>query len=496
MRTIEDVLSEVRRRLWLQAVIRTATTALAWAAAAALLLILLQAWLPSLTLGWMVGIPVGGWLLAVAWAACQRFTSADAAAVIDGYYGMKDRAVSALQFAAAASADPFKQLQLSDTQLHLRKVRPDDCVPVEAPRAARNAAVLLTVAAVLIAAYVRLGSSPAGAAPALPLATAQADRLRATVLPEIRRLAEQQDDQELDALSEKLESLVRRLDQPDVDQRDLLATLSEMEQALDASRQALELAETEDQLNAVAAAMEPAEALQDAASAIQSGDYAEAAEALQAVDPRELSDKERRAVADNLKKTAESAAEKNAGKVPEAAQQLQQGLEQQDDAQAKQGMGKLAEMAQQQSVREQLDQAMAAQMNRLAESKAQARGNHDGDQPGDSDSRSDKASEQWGSGTAGTPNEGPATELQSQRQREQLEGQQAAGPRETQTVQAEQPEQATEQQAQRAYVKRYQEFRSQAEAVLETESLPWGHRQTVRQYFEQIRPPANQDEGS
>ena len=45
-----------------------------------------------------------------------------------------------------------------------------------------------------------------------------------------------------------------------------------------------------------------------------------------------------------------------------------------------------------------------------------------------------------------------------------------------------------EQSAARAYAQRYQKFRSQAEAVLDTEPLPLGHRETVRQYFENIRP--------
>ncbi|QEG41123.1 hypothetical protein [Roseimaritima ulvae] len=495
MRTIEDILSKVRRRLWLQRVTRVGTIALAAAAALALLMVVLQWWRPSLSPLWALAIPGLAWLGVTGWATTQRFTLTDAALVVDQYYGMKDRAISAWQFANAAADDPLKQLQVSDTLLHLQKVRPADCVPIAAPRVARNTAVLLGVAAVLGAAVVRLGSSSAVAAAPLPIAAAQADHLRTTVLPEIQRLAEQHDNSDLDALSEKLETLIEQLDQPGVDQRDLLAQLSEMQQALEASREALQLEAHEDQLQAVASAMQPAESLQNAAAALQDGDYDQAAESLKSVEPRSLSDKERRAVADNLKKASESATEKASKEMQQATQQVQEGLEQQDASKTKQGMEKLAEMAKQQAVREQLDQAMASQMNQLAESKAQARGKQGGNQPGDSDSKSNKASDQWGRGTAGTPNEGPATTLDSRRQREQLTGQQADGPRDTETVQADQPDTPEDTQATRAYQERYQKFRNQAEAVLENESLPWGHRHTVRQYFEQIRPQPNDPEG-
>ncbi|WP_068265013.1 hypothetical protein [Rubripirellula obstinata] len=45
-----------------------------------------------------------------------------------------------------------------------------------------------------------------------------------------------------------------------------------------------------------------------------------------------------------------------------------------------------------------------------------------------------------------------------------------------------------EQQAVRGYSKKYDDFKRQAEAVLESEPLPIGHRETVRRYFEAIRP--------
>jgi hypothetical protein len=44
------------------------------------------------------------------------------------------------------------------------------------------------------------------------------------------------------------------------------------------------------------------------------------------------------------------------------------------------------------------------------------------------------------------------------------------------------------QQASRDYQQKYMKFRQQSDAVLEGEPIPLGHRQTVKKYFELIRP--------
>ena len=49
-----------------------------------------------------------------------------------------------------------------------------------------------------------------------------------------------------------------------------------------------------------------------------------------------------------------------------------------------------------------------------------------------------------------------------------------------------------EQDAARSYQAKYTEFRKQMEEVIDGEPLPLGHRETVRKYFESIRP-ANSD---
>lgn len=76
------------------------------------------------------------------------------------------------------------------------------------------------------------------------------------------------------------------------------------------------------------------------------------------------------------------------------------------------------------------------------------------------------------------------TKLDSTRRDEDLTGLAGEGPSERETLSSAE----ARQDAARSYRQRYAEFRKQMEAVLDREPLPLGHRETVRKYFESIRP--------
>ncbi len=48
------------------------------------------------------------------------------------------------------------------------------------------------------------------------------------------------------------------------------------------------------------------------------------------------------------------------------------------------------------------------------------------------------------------------------------------------------------QAAARAYREQYQKYRRMTEAALDSEPIPLGHRQTIRRYFELIRPQGDE----
>jgi hypothetical protein len=94
-----------------------------------------------------------------------------------------------------------------------------------------------------------------------------------------------------------------------------------------------------------------------------------------------------------------------------------------------------------------------------------------------------KGGKNWG--LAGSDNKpGERTPKLDGRQH-QLTGQQSGeGEVEAETLRSSEGEQ----QAQRAYRENYIKYQKLSEAVLESEPIPLGHRQTIRRYFQSIRP--------
>jgi hypothetical protein len=206
---------------------------------------------------------------------------------------------------------------------------------------------------------------------------------------------------------------------------------------------------------------------------------------MEAVDPSKLGDKQRRAVADNLKKMVAKLQPGQQGQLSDSITQLAEGLDSKNLSQCKACLSKLAAACKKQGQCKKIGQCMSCQLNRLAQCKCQCRSQCMSNNVAKSDSPSQSA----GMGVSGKPLGDKSTEIQSTRQQEQLTGTQGEGPSETEILQA--PE--GQQQAARQYAARYNKFRREAEAVLNSEPLPMSHRETVRTYFEAIRPSYETD---
>ena len=132
---------------------------------------------------------------------------------------------------------------------------------------------------------------------------------------------------------------------------------------------------------------------------------------------------------------------------------------------------------------------MACQLNRLSQCKGQCRGQCNG---GNKVAKSDSPSQEAGKGASGQPLGDKATSLEGSRREEQISGAHSDGPTETEITQAPEGEQV----AARAYAKKFNKFKREAEAVLDSEPLPLGHRETVQKYFESIRPSNEEAQAS
>jgi hypothetical protein len=82
-----------------------------------------------------------------------------------------------------------------------------------------------------------------------------------------------------------------------------------------------------------------------------------------------------------------------------------------------------------------------------------------------------------------------AAEIAGDRQQQQITGTAGEGPSEREVSHSPEGHETVTRQSREVY----REYRKRAEEVLQSEALPLGHRQTIRRYFESIRPE-NDDE--
>lgn len=481
LRDVRHRLRPVRRRLQRVRLLHAARVGLAIGAISGIIAALL--WRSGLLAAWWPAVAAApaAALLATLVQALLRPSWHAAAAAVDVRYQLKDRAVTALGFAADLRDDPLRRMQVVETLERLQQIDPREIA--ELRRSRWTAVAAGSIALLLFALLVPVADvqPSAVAMAALPVVLEQADQLEETMLEEVRELADQHEEPELEALAAELETLVGQLRQPDVDQRAALATLSEMQQALQSVMGQFDLQQVDTALHSIAAALESAAEMRPIAEDLKAGDYDSAAEKLEKFDPGKLNQKERRAVSESLARLAQGLEKGQQGTLSDATGQLAEGLKNNSQSQCKGGACKLAGLCRKQGLRKSIGECLACQLNRLSMCKGACQGNKNG---GNRTDKSETPSNNWGTGQSQQPTGDDRTRIDSSRQQLDVSGTAGDGPSEREVVTA--PE--AKQQAARGYSKRYEQFRRQAEAVLDSEPLPLGYRQTVQTYFESIRP--------
>src|SRR5262249_21754942 len=103
--------------------------------------------------------------------------------------------------------------------------------------------------------------------------------------------------------------------------------------------------------------------------------------------------------------------------------------------------------------------------------------------------KSKSPSSSWGASISGNV-EGDPTNLAANRDLKEVTGAPGEGPSERETTHSPEGRQA----AARQYREKYQKYSKMAESVLDSEPIPLGHRETIRKYFELIRPQNGETE--
>jgi hypothetical protein len=317
----------------------------------------------------------------------------------------------------------------------------------------------------------------AGPSAPLPYVVAEAEKIEER-LKDLEELAKQEPNDELKKLVQELKQMVEEMKQPGVDEREALAKLSEMQAALQAEQAQYNTGLVDGQLAALGEALSSSQCTEGAGKALQDGKHEKAAQELEMLEDPPTDRKEAKALEEKLKQVAKEMGEVGLGSMSEAAGEMAEGV--------KAGRGKfqkgaklLAKAAKDQARRKRINNFLAAEFDRLTECKCNCNGGPEGKKL----TKSLSPSSNWGRATSG--NIGDKTNMLTEKRMEQVTGVDSGeGTSEVETTHSAEGRQ----NAQRGYKDVYKEYRRMSEAVLDSEPIPLGHRQTIRKYFELIRP--------
>ena len=257
-----------------------------------------------------------------------------------------------------------------------------------------------------------------------------------------------------------------------------------MQAAITAQQAQFNVGLVDAQMQSLGEAMASTQALEGAGQALQQGKYDKAAEQLEKAEPK-FDRKETKTLKEKLAQAAKAMEDGGLTELSTATTELAASLD--DEATAQGACKKLGNLARSQGRRKRISDLLTLATLNLGECK----GNCDKNSTAKIRLRkkSDKPTSNWGMGISGNT-DGEKTKLDAARKREQIQGQMGEGDSETETTHM--PE--GRQTAARTYREQYQKYRRMTEAALNSEPIPLGHRQTIRRYFELIRPQGDEAE--
>ena len=441
-------------------------------------------WMTALAL---IAGPIVAGLAAVIWLM-PRPNWIEAARAVDRHYGLKDRTESALDFAGRkipADKQAFADLQLADAMQHLAQVQPEVVAPMKAPRLLTGA--LVASAAAIVFALLPLKQEEAAAGPTAPDEQIVAEALAIEdSIKELEDEFKQDSDPELEQLLKELKQKTEELKDPGVDVKEALAKISEMQAAIQSAQSQSSLEQVDQQLQEIGEAMASAKALEGAGQALAEGKYDKAMKELSELSDLEFDRNEARTTVEKLKKAAKRSSNGADGAISDAAKDLADGIEEDDDDKAMAGARKLGDKAGKQARKKKINDLLNAELAELSDRKCNCQQNSTA--KGKKKQKSTNSSTNWGMSESGNI-DGDATSLNSEVNREQVSGTSGEGDSDFETSSSSEGRQ----EAQRGYKEVYQKYKKMSEAVLENEQIPLGHRQTIRRYFESIRPQQSEE---
>jgi hypothetical protein len=405
--------------------------------------------------------------------AMRHESWAQAAAAVDAHGALKDRVTTALAFSQLSDTTPLHQLAIVDAVEHLRHVDARRVTPLCLPRLWGLAAALFAVAWVVVLWPAR-GDQAHTSAPTQPIPriVAEGQRLE-NDLTHFESLAREMDDMSLVELAAQLRDAAEEIKQPGVDVKDALATMSRMQTMLRERQAAFNLEAVDALLADLGEALALDDATAQAGRALKRGDYRSAADLLEGADNPATNEQTTAA----LNELADAMRQQGLDELADETARMAEAIEQRDKAGFHKSRNTMAAQVRRHAQRHALAAQMRERITRLSESKSAAAtyGNH-------------LASGRSHDSSPDASNNPP---LDAAHRGEPITGQLGDGPMHSVTMISREAGQV----AKRDYREVYADYRKLSEAVVESEAIPLGHRQTIRRYFEAIRPEEVEEKG-
>ena len=418
----------------------------------------------------LVLAPVAG--LVLAYVMPRRLY--DAAVSIDRTQGLKDGTATAMHF-MKTDKTPLRELQIEDTSRRVSGVNPEDVAPITTPQPWLPGLTLTCIAAVIAFMAARPDDVVANVVPN-EVVSSQAMRIDQS-LEELEEFNTEELDPEVEELLKDLAKNIEELKRPEMDPKEALAKLSEMEAALQEQQEKLNQENTEAALQQVGEALTLAEQMQAAGEAMAKGEMEKAAEELAKLEMPELDRKTEKSITEELKRVENQSNGAAKKQLKNAIQQMSQGLSGGDRSKFKEGMEGLAGECKKQGRRKKLSDLLRKQCQCLGECKSECEGACKKDGAG-------KGGKNWGLGASGNQ-PGDKTSQLGTNPKMDIKGKESnQGDVDVETISSEEQSQ----EAVREYRKQADKYEQLSESVLSSEPIPLGHRQTIRRYFELIRP--------
>lgn len=408
---------------------------------------------------------------------------------IDQHFSLPDHVLSAHEL-GDNEGKPWFALQRADTARRLAGLDWAGGWPIFWPRFSG----LFGVAAALLA--ILMVARFVAYAPVAIVATAPANNPSAAAIEEIfkdwEKAAEMTEDPELRKLLAEIKPM--RDQMPKMSDRELMMSLSKLENKLQALREAAAKDSLEEASGELASAFENVEDMGALAAALRRKDFEKAAEMSQ----REA---EKLAKSDSMPRGADSATtqqqmeqasqklEKSGQKsAASALQQVKQAGQKNDGKGMGKGMEELAKSFGSEAKRQSAAASLGVQLAQIGQGKGQI-GQKPGEGEGDGNSTMPKLSDRPGGREAGSetdPNRTKtATNLEGGRTAQNLTGAAGEGESQTENLKSDAPGGEAPRGEKSAQFSQYEKLSQQAIA---DENLPLAYRESIRKYFEAIRP--------